>query len=129
MLKVSYNAWECVLSFLLAVLLTIKALFSAFSQDTNVLNKVMFVLVTTLVGLLFVASLLQQCTAEDGAGGRFQRSGLHKWWIGQRRQQQHRGDRERPHTELNERGLLCLADGLRESLIEDQIREQQQRSH
>ncbi|XP_065180818.1 uncharacterized protein LOC135811505 isoform X2 [Sycon ciliatum] len=125
-MRLSYNTWECLLSLLLCLICTVQFLFTAFGHDKTVLDRVELILVIIPLILLLPSSLFQKCKSEDGMGGRLRRSGLHQWWVRQRDEQRRAAGRDRPLTMLNERGLAGMAGGLRESLIEDQIREQQE---
>eukprot|EP00117_Sycon_ciliatum_P032858 scpid13576/ scgid4002/ len=119
---VGYNTWE---SFMLCISICISVLYSVMYASQMTENYVLWVsgaLFLTPTALVLTALLYRQCLAKEGGYGRFRILSVRRIW---QHWQRGRG-RERNESHLDETALANLIGDIRDPLLVDNIRDQQE---
>ncbi|XP_065188155.1 uncharacterized protein LOC135818886 [Sycon ciliatum] len=119
---VGYNTWE---SFMLCISICIAVLYSVMYESQMTENYVLWVsgaLFLTPTALVLTALLYRQCLAKEGGYGRFRTLSVRRIW---QHWQRGRG-RERNESHLDETALANLIGDIRDPLLVDNIRDQQE---
>ncbi|XP_065188862.1 uncharacterized protein LOC135819561 [Sycon ciliatum] len=119
---VGYNTWE---SFMLCISICISVLYSVMYESQMTENYVLWVsgaLFLTPTALVLAALFYRQCLAKEGGYGRFRTLSARRVW--RRRQEGRR--RERNESHLDETALANLIGDIRDPLLVDNIRDQQE---
>eukprot|EP00117_Sycon_ciliatum_P007265 scpid17663/ scgid10447/ len=130
LMGISANNWECMFLFSLAMISTLQMMALGQGELRETLNTASLVLYIAINVVAISACVLKQCCSSEGGYGRIRNFSIRMWYT---QRQQTRATRldstAQSDVPLTEVVLNNMASGIRDPLLVDQIREEQESLH